>query len=220
MAARQTDPISSGAQRVAAWHRRACRAGMLLVLTAILTVCGLAGSQASANDQSLQLPEYRIKAVFLFNFARFVEWPEAVFDSSDAPIVIGVLGPDPFGDELEQIVTGKKINERPLLIRRSDRVTDLLSCQILFISTSVGGSLAHLLPQLEGHHLLTVGESSAFAERGGVVQFTMQANRVRFAFNLDVADREGLKISSKLLRLAASVHRDSASTGSVGAAGQ
>lgn len=146
--------------------------------------------------------EYRVKAGFLFNFPLFVEWPERAFRETRAPIVIGVLGEDPFGRYLDELIQGEKIGERPLAVRRlrPDETTE--GCHILFVSRLDPEATARLLAGLRGRAVLTVGEDDAFERGGGIVRFTIENNKVRLRINNEAAKSSGLTISSKLLRLA------------------
>jgi len=144
--------------------------------------------------------EYQLKAVFLFNFAQFVEWPESAFASPDSPLVIGVIGQDPFGPVLDEILAGEKIGTHPLVAARYKRVEDAVSCHILFVSKSEDARLREIVTHLQGRPVLTVGDLENFAQRGGIIRFMPEKNRIRLKVNLDVARAAGLKLSSKLLR--------------------
>ena len=165
-------------------------------IVAVVFATGL-GSQA----QTTTTKDYKVKATYLFNFAQFVEWPAAVFADATAPIVIGVLGDDEFGPFLDQIVQGEKIKNRPLIVKRSRTVAELKDCHILFISKSEESRLGAILASLESSNVLTVGEVEGFARRGGVINFFLDGEKLRFEINTDAADRCGLKIRSQLLSL-------------------
>jgi hypothetical protein len=147
-------------------------------------------------------PEYKIKAVFLFNFAQFVEWPKEAFHHPDAPLVIGVLGPDPFGSFLDETVHGERVGGRRLEVRRYANVQQVVDCHILFISQSEASKLKAIRQQLTGRPVLTVGESEGFATSGGMIRFMMEQNRIRLRINLEAVQASRLTISSKLLRAA------------------
>ena len=144
--------------------------------------------------------EYQLKAVFLFNFAQFVEWPSEAFPEPQTPFVIGVLGDDPFGHHLDETVTGEKANSRPLIVQRYRHVQDVKGCHILFISRSETDRLEQTLASLHGAKILTVGDSDGFAGRGGMIRFVTERSKIRLKINLEVAKAAGLTISSKLLR--------------------
>jgi hypothetical protein len=152
--------------------------------------------------------EYQVKAVFLYNFAKFVDWPPDPSTDGHSPIVLGIIGEDPFGDLLEKTVQGKTVNGRGLVVRRPRRESEARACQIIFVSSSEKKRLRPLLDSLKGASVLTVGESDGFAQLGGIINFTLEDNKVHFEVNVAAADRAGLKISSKLLSLAKIV-RDS-----------
>ena len=152
--------------------------------------------------------EYEVKAAFLYNFAKFVEWPASALPSEHSPLVIGILGEDPFGHFLDDVVRGKNVNGHEFRILRSQRLEDLKDCQILFISSSENRHLSELLESLAGKSILLVGETGTFAQLGGTIDFVLQENHVRFKVNVDAAGRARLKISSKLLALAEVVRDD------------
>jgi hypothetical protein len=149
--------------------------------------------------------EYDLKAAFLFNFAHFVEWPAGAFADTNAPIVIGILGDDPFGPLLDKIVEGETIQNRRLIIKRSHQVEDLKNCHVLFICKSEKGHIDQILDSLGDASIFTVCESEGFARRGGITNLFLQGNKVRFEINAQTAHRKGLKISSQLLALGANV---------------
>jgi hypothetical protein len=145
--------------------------------------------------------EYDLKAVFLYNFATFGEWPTDCFASASSPFVIGVIGTDPFGSTLEQIVAGERIRGRPIVIRRFDRPDGVQKCQILFISASEKWRLKEILSVVRGQPVLTVADIPAFVEGGGLVGFTT-TTRVGIQVNPVALRTANLAISPKLLRLA------------------
>ncbi|MGH7701000.1 MAG: YfiR family protein [Gemmatimonadales bacterium] len=157
--------------------------------------------------QAVRASEYQVKAVFLFNFAQFVDWPPEAFNDPQAPLVIGVLGDDPFGPVLDATVRGETVRGRPLEIRRSRRIDEILTCHILFISQSEADRLDDIVAALRSRPILTVGDGETFARRGGVVRLVVERGRVRFHINLEAAAAARLTISSKLLRLAEIVPR-------------
>ncbi|HWA87560.1 MAG TPA: YfiR family protein [Opitutus sp.] len=146
--------------------------------------------------------EFQVKAVFLYNFAQFVEWPPSAFDSPTSPLVIGVLGQDPFGNYLDEAVRGEKVNGHPLVVQRFRRVSDIRTCHILFVSGSEGPRAEQVAENLHGRSILTVCDWEGFARRGGIIRFVMEHSHVRLRINLDAAKDAGLTISSKLLRSA------------------
>ena len=148
------------------------------------------------------LSKYQVEAVFLFNFAKYVEWPGSTFPDTAAPITIGVLGTDPFGDNLQHAVDGKTINGRRCAIKHLDSGSELAGCQILFISDSVGSDVGGILEKSGKLPILTVGEGDVFARNGGIVNFVLKNGNVRLEIDLAAAKKSGLTISSKLLAVA------------------
>jgi hypothetical protein len=148
------------------------------------------------------LSEYQVKAAYLFNFLKFVEYPNESFADPLAPFVIGVVGEDPFGNSLPQVVIGKTVQGRDLVIRDYRTGEDLRGAHILFISASERKRLSTILVSLRGSSVLTVADTDGFLEAGGMIQFRYENHRVRFAINVDATSRAKLKMSSKLLSLA------------------
>jgi hypothetical protein len=160
---------------------------------------------AAANrgwGQTVQPSEYRLKAAFVFNFAKFVEWPPEAFTNATAPIVIGILGDNPFGQDLEETVNAKTVNDRPFEIREFHSATDARKCHILFICTSEKDKLSQIFDALRDTNVLTVGETDGFTDNGGMINFVRQGTKIRFQINADAAKAARLKISSKLMSLA------------------
>jgi hypothetical protein len=160
----------------------------------------LSGLHASAQIGLSR--EYQVKAVFLFNFAQFVEWPTAAFTSASSPLVIGILGEDPFGAYLDETVRGEKVNNRPLEIQRYHRVDEIKMCHILFISRSETNRLEQILVSLKDRRTLVVGDGDDFVQRGGMIRLANAQNKIRLIINTDAAKTANLTISSKLLRAA------------------
>lgn len=156
----------------------------------------------SAFAQLSSVREYQVKAVFLFNFAQFVDWPADAFPASDSPLVLGVLGNDPFGAVLDEAVRDEKAGAHPLEVRRYRRLEDADGCHILFIGRSEATNLESIVLALQNRNVLTVSDSENAARRGVMIRFINDNNRVRLRINLDSTRRAGLTISSKLLRAA------------------
>jgi len=158
---------------------------------------------ASAQETAAEVnQEYAIKAAYLYNFGRYVQWPAQAFADRDAPLVIGGLGNDPFGGLLDEI--GKKrLDGRPIAVRRLASMADYKPCHILFVAASAAAKdKSEALKLAQRSPILLVGEEAGFAEQGGTVNFILEENKVRFQINRETAKREQLKISSKLLGLA------------------
>ena len=152
--------------------------------------------------QSPTAGEYQVKAAFLFDFAKFVEWPSSSLPDPSTPLRICILGRDPFGDELRNITKEKRVSGRKLQI---DQLVDLQhakTCQIVFIASSEKAQLKEILEGLQGTNVLTVGDTKGVAEQGGMINFVLENDRVQFEVNRKAAEQAGLKISSKLLSVA------------------
>jgi hypothetical protein len=148
------------------------------------------------------LDEYTVKAAFLVNFTQFVEWPPGAFQSADDSIAICVLGQDPFGHSLEERVARRAIEGRPLAVRHVSGVKQGAGCHVLFIGSAENKRSSPLLAELKTPGILTIGESDDSAMDGVVINFKLQGGKVRFEINLEAAEREKLRISSRLLSLA------------------
>lgn len=146
--------------------------------------------------------EYDLKAVFLLHFARFVDWPATTFEDPSAPLVIGVLGNDPFGGILEEAVSNESAHERKLIVRHCHTAEDANACQILFIPQAEDAEWQHLAAHLLRHSTLTVGESKGFALTSGMIGFEPHGRRLRVCINVAAATAAHLTISSQLLRQA------------------
>jgi hypothetical protein len=170
-----------------------------VAISPLLAVCLLGSSTAAGLEADAHPGEYAVKAAFLYNFARFVEWPPEL---PPGPFVVAVLGTDPFGSALDSTFANKSIQGRQLDIRRVTRPEDAGDAQVVFIATTEARQLREILKALGSASVLTVGESEGFALAGGIVGFRMSGNRVRFDINLGQASRARLRISSELLKLA------------------
>jgi hypothetical protein len=182
----------------------------------LLLVHATAPKIAAGQEESTG--EYELKAAMLYNLTRFVEWPPSAFPDPQAPILLCILGRDPFGSSLTSIVSKQTVNGRPVLIRYSHNDKDVRGCHVLYISSSERKTTAQIFSTLKGSGVLTVGEMAQFAARGGMIQFSLEDQQVRFDINLDAASRVGLKISSRLLLLARIVkdqNNDSGMSGSL-----
>jgi hypothetical protein len=151
--------------------------------------------------QDAQPSEYQVKAAFIFNFVKFVDWPPGAFADAKAPLSIGVLGENPFGANLERTVHAKTLNNRSIMVKECRTLEEARKCQLLFISASEKKPLQEILEGLAGTHILTVGEADTFIKSGGMINFFREGNRFRFEINDDAARKAGLKIDSKLLGL-------------------
>ena len=163
------------------------------------TAIALVGLIQAAQGQS---GEYRLKGAYLCRLVDFVDWPAGELAATNSPLIIGILGHDPFGGALEEMAQGQTSRGHPLEIRRYASVNDIGACEELYICASEAGRLSTILHQLHGKPILTVSDISNFSALGGCIRFYTEANKVRFHINLDAAKASRLTISSRLLQLA------------------
>jgi hypothetical protein len=192
--------VAFGFSRPAAALRR-----RLALFAALLAAWG--GVCHSAAAQQPKPEEYQVKAVYLYNFGRFVEWPanlppQETFD-------ICVMGRDPFGSFLDATLAGESINSRKLAAKRIGSGRDAANCKILFISASENGRIKDILAAVEKTAVLTVSDMPGFTSNGGMIQFVLRDNKVRFEVNLTATDKAGLTLSSQLLKVATDVRKES-----------
>jgi hypothetical protein len=164
----------------------------------LLAAAGLFGWRPALAAPTAQ----QVEAVFLFYFSQFVGWPPSAFADARSPIVIGVLGADPFGGALDQAVAGERVNGRSVVVRRLRGVGEAAGCQILYISSSEAAQLPQILGALRGRDVLTVSDVDHFAQSGGMIRFVLIDSHVRLRINAHAAQAAGLTLSSKLLRAA------------------
>ena len=164
------------------------------------------GGLPSAGAEEAPPGEYQVKAAFLYNFAKFIEWPAPTFTTPGADFTIGVLGQNPFGPVLDQMLRDKQVQQRAVIIKSSPDISTLADCQLLFISASEAARLDQIMHAVQGHSILTVSEIEGFARRGGIIQLVTQASQIRFIINIDAAHRAGLQVSSQILKLATVMH--------------
>jgi hypothetical protein len=174
----------------------------LTVCLGALTLPALAAPAAGAEFSAPQ-----VKAAFLYNFAKFVDWPAEAFSTADAPLVLGILGPDPVATAAMQSLADKTVKGRPLEVRLLSGIEEAKRCHILFISVTEQPSLAQLLDSLRGSSILTVSDIEHFAEQGGSISLTTVEQKIRFEINVEAAREAGLVVSSQLLTLATAIHR-------------
>lgn len=155
--------------------------------------------------------EYEVKAAFIYNFAKFIEWPQGAFDGGGSDLKLCVLGNDPFGPALGAI-EGKGVRGRKIKVRRLREAGKSGGCHFLFIGDSEKGNVGRILKSLASSPTVTVSDMRGFAGAGGVVQFVMEEHKVRFIVNTAAAEKAGLKISSKMLRLARRIINDRSGT--------
>lgn len=170
----------------------------VVVLLGVL-LAGACGEMKAQTRQPV-FNENQLEAVFLLNFAQFVKWPPHAFTNADSPIIIGVLGDDPFGALLDELVRGERVDNRNLEVARFRRAEDIKMSHVLFISASEAGKLDQILGVLAGKPILTVGDTENFARRGGMIRFLTENKKMRLRVNLDAVRDAEIEISSKLLR--------------------
>jgi hypothetical protein len=180
-----------------------CGGSVCVVAALALTVLSriAVGAQPSA-------PEYQLKALFLFNFTQFVEWPPGSWAAPEAPLLICVLGDDPFGSYLDDTIQGEVVRGHPLLAKRSRQMEDIDGCHVLFVSESESARFGRILTHINGRSVLSVADSPGFVHAGGMVRFVMIDNKIRLRINPRAVRAADLTISSKLLRPAELVEDD------------
>jgi hypothetical protein len=172
----------------------------------IALVVVLAGKLA-AQVHAQKPAEYQVKAAYLYGFGRFVEWPASATAAAPKAFVVCVLGDDPFGRLLDEVAAGAVMKDKPVSVQRISRVDESGPCHTLFISASEGARLGRILETLDHRPVLTVSDAPQFAQRGGMIGFAAEGNRVRFTVNLAAAQDAGLQLNSELLRVAATILR-------------
>ncbi|SRR6266498_1135962 len=184
-------PARRRAWRCALWR---CVVRLVLVLASL-----------PLPAQELPVSEYQVKAVWLLNFARFVQWPATAFSNAHSPVVVGVLGKDPFGRDLEKALEGKSVQGRSFQIKRVSTDLEMRGCHILFVAASERRRARDLPEKLKGACVLTVGESEEFLDQGGIINFLLKDKTVRFEINLKAAQPAELKLDANLLKVAVAV---------------
>jgi hypothetical protein len=184
-------------------RNRFARRFIFRLAASMLILCSMAPSLRAQSGGS----EYEIKAAFMFNFAKFIEWPAEKLPQATSPIIFGVVGEDPFispdgVDELKKTLESKTIGGRPVKIRRFRADEPMDACHVLFVSNSERRRFGSIVNALRGKSVLTVADTSGFCQAGGMINFRVEADKVRFDINQQAAEKENLKISSKLLSIA------------------
>jgi len=185
-------------KRGAAWS-----AYVLLGFAVVLTL-----GPPLTRAETAELPEYQIKAAFLYNFAKFITWPTNSFPQSDSPMILAVLGEDPFGPALQQTLTGKSVDGHPIQIVYARRGEIVTNCHILFVSRSEKDRLVPVLKSVARRSVLTVSDFEPFAQSGGMINLFLQGKAIRFQINPNATERAGFKVSSKLGGLGVIVRGD------------
>lgn len=164
----------------------------------LLTFLLLCSSRTGSFAQPAN--EYQVKAAFLFNFTHFIDWPSHAFSSTQSPMVIGVLGRDPFGRFLPQTIEGEKVSDHPLMTKYYSGFDDIQSCQILFININGKKKLEEVMTRLKGRSILTVSDETDFLLNGGMIRFFTRNNKILLEVNTEAMKDANLVISSALLR--------------------
>lgn len=171
------------------------------LLALILVLFPRGGRMNLARAETGEQLEYLVKAAFLYNFMKFVEWPKTAFKGDNAPIRVYVFGASPFGPALDS-VQGKKVGARTVRITVGEDLSAAETCQMLFIARSSPVPFRNILDRVKDKPVLTVADTEGFCEAGGGIKFLIAGNKVRFEINQSAAKRAGLKVSSQLLKLA------------------
>jgi hypothetical protein len=164
---------------------------------------------SSLCAQQAKPGEYAVKAAYLYNFARFVDWPPGAAAPRESSFSICVLGQDPFGQALNTVLAGEAVDGKPVVARRIYRPQEAAGCRILFISASEEDRLKDILAALANSSVLTVSDIPQFSRRGGMIEFVLDGKKVRFEVNLTATQDAGLNLSSELLKVAMNVRRNS-----------
>lgn len=180
------------------------RTGVLRWFACFVLCAVAAGATGTVpvNGQADRASLDDVEAAYLYNFGKFVRWPES---AGHGPLIICVAGKTPFGQTVARLVNDERIDDRPLQVRSLDRPEDAQSCSVLFVGTAARTRLDGYLAATDGKPVLTVSDSPDFVARGGIIQFVFEENHVRFSVNLNAASRNGLGLSSELLKVAISV---------------
>ena len=173
--------------------------GCMLVCAIFWTDAGLRAAEASREDQ--------LKAAFLYNFTKFVEWPETSFQNPDDPILLGVLGKSPLQSELEKVVENRKVGDRGLVVKSVATVDEAANVHVLIVGEQDDRRVREWLGALSDSSVLTVGESAEFERHGGIITFVQENDKLRFNINAASAEKSGIKMSSQLLKLAKTVNK-------------
>lgn len=164
-----------------------------------MTLLALLQAALPAGVAAAVASEYEVKAAFVYNFTRFVQWPRS---RASGPLDICVIGEDPFGSAIDEAVENKRVGGREITVKRLSEIEKAKACEVLFIASSEDEEVERIVETLAGVPVLTVGDTEDFAERGGMINLTKQGSHVRFEINVDALERAGLRASSQLLRLA------------------
>ena len=177
------------------------------LLIAVAAACASLAIPA-LHAQNPRPTDYDVKAAYLYNFGRFVEWPEKASANQGGPFTVCVLGQDPFGPSLDATLAGETIGGRTIVAKRISSAEESGNCQILFLSLADESRLNKIVEELDKKAVLTVSDMPQFVKRGGMIQFVLEGKKVRFEVNLSATQHAGLTVSSELLKVATAVRRD------------
>jgi hypothetical protein len=176
-----------------------------ILLAWVIAAFGLLPSGAHAQDRP---SEYKVKAVYLYNFGRFVEWPANATRAKNEDFTICVLGQDPFGPALDATLAGETIDGKGVVAKRISTSQEAGDCRILFVSSAEDGRVNKVIGALDKEAILTVSDMPQFSQKGGMIQFVIEGNKVRFEVNLTAVQHAGLTLSSELLKVATAVRKN------------
>jgi len=184
----------------AAWRLRSF-AALLAVIAATMLFCTTIASAQTSTDAAT---EYKVKVAYIYNFSRYIDWPSSAFNRKDSPLIIGVLGEDPFGAAIDRLAGRKKVKRREIVVRRYGTWQDYRSCHVLFVAATSSDELREWAVQsTRGRPVLVIGETAGYAARGAGVNFFIDVNNtVGFEINIDAMGRQKLRVDAKLLKLA------------------
>lgn len=171
-------------------------------MKAIAFICVIACMTEPVAAQNRSASEFQVKAVFLYNFTQFIDWPDSALGTAGEPFIIGIIGDDPFGSYLDDVVAGEKIGDHPILVIRIQNVRQVQICHMLYVSNPNQEHVEDILLYAGKRNILTVGEAPQFCRMGGIVRFYTEENKIRLEINVARAKEAQLNISSKLLSLA------------------
>lgn len=194
--------VKKRSQREASSKTGACGCAVCLLIGAASVVAGAVAEGNRGDRNGAVYAEYEVKAAFLYNFTKFVEWPDEAFSSAASPLRIGVLGEDPFDSLLEETMANKTAGGRRVEFERSQDAAALKDCHMVFISRSEQGRIEEILEVFEDASVLTVGDTEGFAHHGVVINLIEEKHKIGFEINLPKAREANLKLSSRLLELA------------------
>jgi YfiR/HmsC-like len=200
--------VIAGARSFACKFRRHVAhslSGLVTRVAAVGIACALLAS--ITDGQQAKPSEYQVKATYLYNFGRFVKWPAGLPAGNDDSFAVCVIGQDPFGPILDSTLAGESLNGKPVALQRISKAQDAGNCRILFISATEEKHLNEILTALSQSEVLTVSDMPGFTRRGGMIQFVLEGDRVRFEINLSRAESARLVLSSELLKVATNVRR-------------